>query len=57
MQKGQQICPKSYVPQQVPCSEQSVDKLKRCKEGKYSEQTGRTGPGSEGQVKQGLGKD
>ena len=57
MQREQKVCPKSRVPRQVPCSEKSEDKLKRSKEGRCSEQRGRTGPGPEGLVKQDLGKD
>ena len=53
----EQVCPKSRVPWQVLCSEQSKDKLKRGKEGMGSEQRGRSGPGFEGQAKQDLGKD
>lgn len=53
----EQVCPKCRVPRQVPCSEKSEDKLKRSKEGRCSEERGRTGPGLEQQVKQDLGKD
>lgn len=50
------VCPKPWVPQQVQCSEQGVNKLERCEEGRNPEQRG-LGLAAEGQVKGALGKE